>query len=425
MASYALLAIFEKGCFMTTAYTRGMLPFLLLATPMLLLQGQVPCALTLEPREVRPGDSVLLSWACAQAPQIRLEPGGMVLPGKYQVTLRPAYTTTYRIFDAKPGGPELGQAQVRVTPGLALGDPARICAFDASAKAVLPGEPVVLRWECAGSAKVHLEPGGLELDGKSEVTVTPLESTRYTITANNAAGGQSRTVEVSVLGRVTTTATPAIATVCTFEANRTVVKPGEQVDLRWICQGDAKVRLEPGGLELDGQSSIAVVPSKTTVYTLSVSNLMGGSSRSVEVRVEVPRITLTEKDLTDPVEAIKPLDHMDLPEALARGEQLRSAAAEGSWTVRLVVSGRADGLRQVARAAGPKETDILVLPFPRRDGLPFWQACYGTFPGRATAQKAWRKAPEALRKTFSDAFPQRLPLGPKPSPAEEAAATRE
>lgn len=383
-----------------------MLPLLPLVA--LFSQAPVTVPVTAEPREVRPGDSVLLAWTCPQVRQIRLEPGGMVLPGQFQVTIRPAYTTNYRVFDARPGGPELGQALVRVTPGLPLGEPARICAFDASARAVLPGEPVVLRWECAGSAKVHLEPGGLELDGKSEVTVTPLESTRYTITANNAAGGQSRTVEVSVLGRLAA-ATPSAATVCTFEASRTVIRPGEQVDLRWLCQGEAKVRLEPGGLELDGQSSIAVVPDKTTVYTLSVSNILGGSSRSLEVRVEAPRRVLTEKDLENPEEALKPLDRMDLPEALQRGDALRAAAPAGSWTLRLVVSGRADGLRQVARAAGPKAAEILVLPFLRRDGFRYWQACYGTFASQSDARKAWRSAPETLRKAFQDALPQRLP----------------
>ncbi|MBP1771630.1 MAG: hypothetical protein H6P99_793 [Holophagaceae bacterium] len=394
--------------------------FLLAPLALLLAQAPVPpmapaapaaaTAIMAEPRDVRPGESVLLTWACPGVPQVRLEPGGMVLPGKFQVTLRPAYTTTYRIFDARPGFAELGQAEVRIIPGLPLGEPARICAFDASAKAVLPGEPVVLRWECAGSAKVRLEPGGLELDGKSEVTVTPQESTRYTITANNAAGGQSRTVEVSVLGRVLAAAAPVPASVCTFEASRKVVKPGEQVDLHWICQGDAKVRLEPGGLELDGQSSIAVVPDKTTVYTLSVSNLLGGSSRSVEVVVEAPRRVLTEKDIENPEEAIKPLEQLDLPEAFHRGEALRSAAPEGSWTLRLVVSGRANGLRDVARAAGPKATEILILPFLRRDGLRFWQACYGTYPSRAKAWKAWKAAPEPLRKAFQDALVLRLPV---------------
>ncbi len=362
---------------------------------------------------------MLLAWTCPGVAQVRLEPGGMVLPGKHQVILRPAYTTTYHVFDVRPGGAELGQVEVRVTPGLALGEPARICAFDASARAVLPGEPVVLKWECAGSAKVHLEPGGLELDGKSEVTVTPLESTRYTITANNAAGGQSRTVEVAVLGRVSA-ALPTPATVCTFEASRTRVKPGEQVDLRWICQGDAKVRLEPGGLELDGQSSIAVVPDKTTVYTLSVSNLLGGTSRSLEVEVEPPRRVLTEKDLLNPQVASKPLEDLDLAEALHQGESRRKEAPQGAWTVRMVVSGRADGLRTVARAAHDHASRILILPFVRRDGFRFWQACYDTQPTRAAAVKAWHSAPEALRKAFKDAFPQRLSVsGPIQPPRRE------
>ena len=382
-----------------------MLPLLSLAV--LLAQSPSAVSMSAEPQEVRPGDSVLLAWTCPQMPQIRLEPGGMVLPGRYQVTLRPAYTTTYRIFDAHPGGPELGHADVRVTPGMALGEPARICAFDASAKAVLPGEPVVLRWECAGSAKVRLEPGGIELDGKSEVTVTPLESTRYTITANNAAGGQSRTVEVSVLGHLST-ALPVPATVCTFEASRTVVKPGEQVDLRWFCQGNAKVRLEPGGLELDGQSSIAVVPDKTTVYTLSVSNLTGGSSRSVEVRVETPRLVLTEKDLGNSQEALKPLVHLDLAEALREGEAKREAAPQGAWTMRLAVSGRSDGHKIIARAAGPKAAEIMMLPYVRSDGLRTWQACFGIYPSRVLAKKAWKKAPETLRRAFKDALPQEL-----------------
>ena len=379
-----------------------MLPFLL---PALLLQVPSLAKVTAEPREVRPGESVLLTWACPQAASIRLEPGGLVLPGTSQVTLRPAYTTTYRLFDVRPGGPELGQAQVRVVPNLPLGEPARICAFDASAKAVLPGQPVVLRWECAGSAKVRLEPGGMELDGKSEVTVTPQESTRYTITANNAAGGQSRTVEVAVLGHGQGTH-PAM--VCSFDASARVVKPGEQVILRWVCQGDAKVHLEPGGLELDGLSSIGVIPDKTTVYTLSVNNLVGGVSHSVEVQVEAPRRVLTERDLKDPAEASRTLDQMDLPEALRRGASLRAAAPAGSWTLRLVVSGPASGLKQVAQASEHLAPEVMVLPFVRRDGFRWWQACLGAYPTHAQARAAWRRAPASLRRAFPDAMTLRL-----------------
>lgn len=366
---------------------------------------QAPGPVTAEPREVRPGGSTLLTWSFPGAASIRLDPGGLVLPGRSQVTVSPAYTTTYRIFDAQPGGAELGQVQVQVVPDLPLGEPARICTFDASAAAVLPGQPVVLRWRCAGSAKVRLEPGGLELDGQSEVTVTPQESTRYTITATNAAGGQSRTVAVAVLGHAQA---PTPAMVCSFDASARKVRPGEQVVLRWACQGHAKVRLEPGGLELDGLSSIGVIPEKTTVYTLSVSNLTGGVSRSVEVQVEPPRPALTEADLRDPAEARKPLDREDLPEAERRGALKRAAAPAGSWTLRLVVSGYAAGLHQVARAAGEQAPEVMVLPYVRRDGFHWWQACYGAYPSRAAALRAWRSAPEPLRRAFHDAFPLRL-----------------
>ncbi len=395
-----------------------MLPALVLPVVLGLVQAPGPGTLAAEPKVIRPGDSTLLSWDYPKAAQVRLEPGGMVLPGRAQVTLRPSYTTTYRLFDTRPGGAELGSAEIRVVPNLPLGEPARVCSFDASAKAVLPGQPVVLKWECAGSAKIHMEPGGMELDGKSEVTVTPLETTRYTISVNNAAGGQSRTVEVAVLGHGK--GAPAPAMVCSFDASAKVVKPGEQVILRWVCQGDAKVRLDPGGLELDGLSSIGVIPEKTTVYTLSVNNLMGGVSHSLEVQVEEPRRVLTERDLVDPETAMKPLAMEDLPEALRQGAERRAAAPAGSWTLRLVVSGYAAGLKQVARAAGPKAPEVMVLPYVRRDGFHWWQACYGTFPTRAQALQAWKKAPEELRRVFHDAFPLRL----QRLPGAQAAGTR-
>jgi hypothetical protein len=88
------------------------------------------------------------------------------------------------------------------------------------------------------------------------------------------------------------------------------------------------------------------------------------------------------------------------------------------------VAHRPKGLRQVALAAGPKVADILVLPYVRRDGLRLWQACYGIFPNRSLAAEAWQAAPESLRRTFKDAFPQTLPA-PTPAKAEFSAATRE
>ncbi|MBI4911366.1 MAG: hypothetical protein HY823_01390 [Acidobacteria bacterium] len=390
---------------------RRLLPILLLALPAL---AQEPCLPVAEPREVRPGDSVLLSWDCAAAKAVRLEPGGLVLPGKGRVTLRPTYTTTYRLFESRGGGRELGAVEVRIVPGLPLGEPARICSFDASAAAVLPGEPVVLRWECAGSAKVRLEPGGLELDGKSEVTVTPLENTRYTLVASNAAGGASRSLDVAVLRRLDQL--PA-ALSCTFTADKRSVQPGEQVTLKWQCNGDAKVRLEPGGLELDGQTSVAVLPERTTVYTLNVTNSVGGISRSLEITVQAPRKVIGDADvgsavapapLAAPEERLRVLQEGDLAEALRLGQLRRAEAPADAWTLRLVVSGFAPGLKTLARLAPKEAADMMILPYVRKDGFRWWQACWGAYKGRAEALRAWSGVPEPLRKAFGEPLPLKL-----------------
>lgn len=423
------------------------------------------CAFEASDQVVRPGASVLLRWDCAGTGKVRLDPGGLLMERRGQVALRPSGTTTYSLFEGTSGGALLGRLEIRVDTAAPLGEPARVCAFTASSTAVVAGEPVVLRWTCTGTAKVRLEPGGLELDGQSEITVTPLENTRYTLTATNLAGGGTRSLDVTVLRH------PAFgspAKVCTFTASKTAIRPGEPVELRWECQGDdAKVKLQPGNLELDGKSVVTVIPDGTTVYTLSVSNLAGGETRSVEVQVipGLPEVaaspapapaaapvpasapppapapalapapipapasaaasTLGADPVAPPAPAPAPAPahnpvpppppgtgdpaarleawrSANLPLSLVLGQAQRAAAPEHRWTLRLVVSGSADGLRALAKLAQAEAPDLMVLPYVRRDGFRWWQACYGAFPSRAAALKAAAALSPGLRKTFAE-----------------------
>ena len=403
---------------------------------------------------VRPGDSVGLRWECAVTGKVRLDPGGLVMEAKGQVTVKPSATTIYTLTEAKVGGTMLGRVEVRIEPYAPYGEPAKVCAFEASTHAVLPGEPVVLHWTCTGTAKVKLEPGGLELDGQSEITVTPLETTRYTITASNFSGGASRTVEVQVLK----SPIGQPARVCAFTAGQSAIRPGEPVELRWECVGDSKVRLEPGGLELDGKDHITVQPLETTVYTLSAMNILGGSSRSLEIRVipGLPERAATAPEAMNPVESLTILGptaagavttklaianpgrasevtkpplpvepivpaagtvnetklaafrEANLPLAIALSEAQRAAAPPERWTVRLVVSGSTLGLKVLAKHGGKDAEDLMVLPFVRKDGIRWWQACYGAFPSKAAALQAYAKLPEALRKALSTPLPLHL-----------------
>lgn len=371
-----------------------MRPFLtaLVAAPFLC--AQAPPQLEVSEPSIRPGQTLLLRWSAPGTGVVRLEPGDIQLGEAGQLTLRPSATTTYVLRRADDGR-ELARAVVKVEPGLPLGEPARVCSFDASSAKVLPGDPVVLSWECTGAAKVRLEPGGLELDGRSFVVVTPQENTRYTLMVTNDAGGQTRSLDVAVMP---TPRDQAPARICSFAADRLEVAPGQPVELMWECQGEAKVRLEPGGLELTGREKVTVVPDRTTVYTLSVSNLAGGLSRSLEIRVMA-----APESLPDPLTAMR----QGNLEACLRVGATRAGNPARPWTLRMLVAVTDAGLPHLATQAGRRADRITVLPWPRRDGLRAWQACWGWYATRGEALKAWAKAPENLRRIYAP-VPQRV-----------------
>ena len=77
-----------------------MMPFLPLVA--LYAQAASPCTLTMEPKEVRPDDSVLLAWTCSQVMQVRLEPGGA--PGSIRDTPGPLLDVTRYLASGHSGG---------------------------------------------------------------------------------------------------------------------------------------------------------------------------------------------------------------------------------------------------------------------------------------------------------------------------------
>lgn len=353
------------------------------------MSAQSPVLFEASEKVIRPGDSLLLRWSAKGQGALRLEPGGLKLEETGQLTLRPAGTTLY-LLKRGLDGRMLGAVLVRVDAAQPMGEPARVCAFDASAKAVLPGDPVVLTWECAGAAKVRLEPGGLELDGQSSVVVAPTENTRYTLSVSNAAGGQSRSIDVAVRS---TPGDGAPAAIADFRAEPAEVDEGQAVTLRWTCPSGVILKLEPMGLDLTGRNELVVLPSRTLVYTLSASGLAGGTSRSVEVKVRSPRAASAKVDSS----LLSLLEAADLAAAQAWSE----ARPQGPWTLRLLSTVPAEGLRTLARQFKDGSGTLRVLPCTLKGAIRGWQACWGAFPTRAAALAAWERAPQRLRKLYT------------------------
>jgi hypothetical protein len=81
----------------------------------------------------------------------------------------------------------------------AVPGPAHIQTFQTTAKAVRRGGTVTLRWSATGADQVRLEPLGLVLPAKGEITHTVTGRTIYWLHVTNASGGQSVPLVVDLL----------------------------------------------------------------------------------------------------------------------------------------------------------------------------------------------------------------------------------
>jgi hypothetical protein len=96
---------------------------------------------------------------------------------------------------AKANGAACGVGLV-CSSGRCVGSPS-IDSVTASPSNVPPGAPVTLAWSVAGADTLMLDPGNTALNGSS-TTVSPAQTTTYTLTATNVAGVTKASITVTV-----------------------------------------------------------------------------------------------------------------------------------------------------------------------------------------------------------------------------------
>ena len=111
----------------------------------------------------------------------------------------------------------------------------------------------------AGALSLHAPPAA-----GGSVTVTPTETTSYTLTARGPGGLVTSNAPVTV--------NPAGPVIDTFTADATTITAGQSTTLRWTTSGATAVSIPgaSGTLEVDG--SVSVSPTQTTTYELTASD---------------------------------------------------------------------------------------------------------------------------------------------------------
>jgi hypothetical protein len=85
-----------------------------------------------------------------------------------------------------------------------------------------------------------------------------------------------------------TPAPPGFPIFASFTATPNTISSGQSSTLSWSVTGATALKLDPGAINVTGQTSRTVTPTATLTYTLTATNNVGSSSRSVTVTVNVP-----------------------------------------------------------------------------------------------------------------------------------------
>jgi len=221
------------------------------------------------PAMIAPGQSTTLSWTPTGSPAISISPAIGPVTGT-SVKVSPTATTTYTITATNPFGSTTASTTVPV------GTAPAITSFTASTAKVVAGQPVTLNWAVTGSPTVDLSisPSVGAVTGTS-VTVNPLTTTAYTLTATNAFG--TKTAQVIV------TAGPT-PTITSFTATPATVAPGQSATLSWSVTGQWGLSILPG-IGTVATTSMKVTPTGTTTYTLTATNSFGSVTSTATVTV--------------------------------------------------------------------------------------------------------------------------------------------
>ncbi len=182
-----------------------------------------------------------------------------------------------------------GQAQInKVKSSL------EINSFQSVPSTIAPGKTAELSWVTTAASRVSLSPGTYEdLKTTDSVSVSPTETTTYTITAFGDGPAVSKQFQIVV----------ANVAITSFVADKPIMTQGDKCTLSWEIDNAATISLLPGNYSnLEADDSIVVNPEETTVYTLTAtaaeqaeaaSPEEDSDEQSLEVNVAQKQLTVT------------------------------------------------------------------------------------------------------------------------------------
>ena len=140
--------------------------------------------LSAAPLEITKSESATLTWMSTNADTCIISPAIGSVDASGSIPVSPVETTTYEITATGAGGAATTSVAVVVI------QPAPTVEITASPDAIHPGESATLTWNSTDAESCAIEPGIGEVAPSGSMTVSPTETTTYTITASGFGGDE-------------------------------------------------------------------------------------------------------------------------------------------------------------------------------------------------------------------------------------------
>jgi hypothetical protein len=304
----------------------------------------VATGFSVSPAVITAGQSATLQWSVTGADTVNIQPDIGNVPASGSEPISPGSTTTYILTASNAAGIITSSTTLSVVaylppnstyfgypvypaPGT-VGLPV-IASFAAYPPVIAYGESSTLSWDVNGASIVTINQGIGQVQPIDSITVTPYNTTYYTLTATNSTGSSyaSTTITVYPVNSYPTypnmypfqyPTSPIIPRphgsfppshqfppnsdnytsrygfgdhhgmlprINYFNGSPTHTDVGQSSELRWNINGATSVSIDQGVGDVPSSGTKTVIPNHTMVYTITASNATGEVQNSQEVIV--------------------------------------------------------------------------------------------------------------------------------------------
>lgn len=292
-----------------------------------------------------------LRWRYDNADTVVFDQGIGTVESTGRHFVDPEVTTTYTATVTNAKGSITDEHLVQIGPQAPVvsGSPTiNDYSFEGAETAPL-GTDRVINYDVDNALRVAITPniGTLEAH-RGSVTVSPVESTNYVLTAENLAGVTTETLRAVVAGTPVSTTK---AVINAFSVSNTALTRGGKSTVSWQVTGATTVTLN--GETVAASGSREVSPRVTTEYTLVATNAAGSISERITVNVSEPAPTPT---------VARPTGTLTVNPASARSGFSRTLSWNISGATRVNISGIGTNLgNSGSRTVSPTSTTTYTL----------------------------------------------------------------